>query len=424
MLHPMNHEPVIEVGEALKRIGDVLGAVPGEEEVALEDALGRFLIEPLHANLNVPERATAAMDGYALRAADAAGKKPPFALENIGTVLAGHSPGRALSSGQCVRIMTGALLPDGADSVVMIEDTALADGTVIIASRVLPGSHVRLAGEQLALGDVALDAGRALAPADLQVAAMLGHASLKVRRRPRVAVFSSGDEVQPLGTNLKQGAVYDSNRQFLLAALSSIGVDILDLGIVRDERALISRAIDTAAASADVLITTGGASRGDADHVSRLLQERGTTVFAGVAMKPGRPSRLTLCSRGEPAPLEVAQQSEVLPVFALPGSPAAMLTAFYVLVAPGLALLSGAGRFSSRRIKARLEGSLDASRGRTTYIAARLEFGDQGALARPSGKTRPVLPGARLEAGLDGLIELSEQHGARQHGDSVTVLLV
>ena len=214
--------------------------------------------------------------------------------------------------------------------------------------------------------------------------------------------------------------MYDSNRQFLLAALNTIGVDIIDLGIVSDQRALISAAIDTAAARADLLITTGGASRGDADHVSRLLQERGSTTFAGVTMKPGRPSRLTLCARGDAAP----ELSKTLPVFALPGSPGAMLTAYYVLVVPGLALLAGARSGGSRRIKARLEGTIEASRGRTSYIAARVEFGEQGASVKPSGKTRPGLPGARLEAGLDGLIELSEQHGARQTGQLVTVLLV
>jgi molybdopterin molybdotransferase len=420
----MSRESAIEVSQALARIGQSLGAVEGEQLVTLADALGRVLIEPLYVDINVPERPTAAMDGYALRAADVAAQQPSPALESIGTVLAGHTPVLALQSGQCMRIMTGALLPEGADTVVMLEDTTQSDQVVHIEAAVIAGSHVRLAGEQLAKGDVALDAARFLVPADLQVAAMLGHARLRVRRRPRVAVFSSGDEVQALGENLKQGAVYDSNRQFLLAALTTIGVEIIDLGIVRDDRALISQAIETAAGMADLLITTGGASRGDADHVSRLLQERGRSAFAGVAMKPGRPSRITMCQRRELAPDAAQQLGEMLPVFALPGSPAAMLTAYYVLVVPGVLCLAGARPYHSRRIKAQLDGALEASRGRTTYIAARVEFGYQGVVARPSNKTRPEAAGARLEAGLDGLIELTEQHGARQNGEQVTVLLV
>ncbi len=420
----MNHEPVLAVTKALERICEALAAVPDSQQLALADALGSVLIEPLLAEINVPERATAAMDGYALCAADVAQRPIPFVLDSIASVLAGHSTGKRLAPGQCMRIMTGALLPPGADTVVMLEDTTLSGSSVSFGRAVRAGSHVRLPGEQLARGDVALDAGRRLAPADLQVAAMLGHARVTVRRRPRVAVFSSGDEVQPLGHALEHGAVYDSNRQFLLAALRSMGVEVLDLGIVKDDRVLISAAIETAAQSADLLITTGGASGGDADHVSRLLEERGSSVFAGVAMKPGRPSRLSLYARGKAAPSEGVHLSDRLPVFALPGSPAAMLTAYYVLVMPGVALLQGVQEFQARRVRATLDGALASSHGRTTYVAARLTFGEHGVLARPSGKTRPELPGARLQAGIDGLIELTDPHDACEPGQTVTVLLL
>ena len=205
MQSSMALEQVIDVTEALMRIGQALVAVRGEQQVPLGAAVGRVLLEPLLVDVNVPERVTAAMDGYALCAADVAGLRPPFVLESIGTVLAGHTPAGALASGQCMRIMTGALLPEGADTVVMLEDTRLDDRSVHIERAIAAGSHVRLPGEQLAEGDVALDAGRFLTPADVQVAAMLGHASLKVRRVPRIAVFSSGDEVQPLGEHLEQG---------------------------------------------------------------------------------------------------------------------------------------------------------------------------------------------------------------------------
>jgi molybdopterin molybdotransferase len=285
----MSHEPPIPVAVALSRVMETFDAVDGSEVVDLPCALGRILIEPLVAPVDVPALATSAMDGVALCARDIEGKALPLELTLLGRVLAGHLPDLRPGPGQCVRIMTGALLPEGCDTVVLQEDIVLLDGAVRIVEPVTPGANVRRPGEQWCSGDVCLDAGERLRPADLQTAAMLGLSPLRVRRAPRVAILSSGDEVQALGSSLHEGEVFDSNRQFLLAALAQLGVTVIDLGIVADAADLLATAVARAALEADLLLTTGGRSRGPS---SRYVGQPGVFRGGHEARATGAPGTL------------------------------------------------------------------------------------------------------------------------------------
>ncbi len=384
--------------------------------VGLADSAGRILCEPILALVNVPICRVAAMDGYALAGNPV--RALPFSLAVVGTALAGHAASVGVDATSTVRIMTGAVLPTGADSVVMQEDVQVLEGRVQFSHAVVTGQNVRWPGEDLAVGDIAVAARRRLNAADVQRAASLGWTTLQVRRRLKVALFSSGDEVRPIGAPLAENMVYDSNRQFLIAALKDLDVSVLDLGIVADHQAPIAAALEHASQTADLLITTGGASRGDADIVSQLLERLGHTVFAGVAMKPGRPTRLTLLKRS-PAPGPLAPD---LAVLSLPGTPSAMLTAFHVFATEAIDLMQGIGG-TARRFSARLDGSLMGHASRTEYVPARLTYDSDGAIV-----TAPIRRGASaagvFDASIDALVELPAGIYQKRPGDAVAVMLL
>jgi molybdopterin molybdotransferase len=412
----MNLEPVIHVSAARARLQASLSVIDGYESVLLADSIGRCLLDPILAPFDVPACAVSAMDGYAVHAET--GRLAPFSLTVTGTALAGHPAAVAVDGHTTVRIMTGAVLPDGADTVVMQEQVELRAHEAHFVHAITPGSNVRLAGEDLARGDIAVAAHRRLTASDMQRAASLGHAALRVRRRLKVALLSSGDEIRPIGAPLAEGTVYDSNRQFLLAALRQLGVSLLDFGIVADDPNRIEDMLDQALHNADLLITTGGASRGDADYVSALLQRLGDTVFAGVAMKPGRPTRLTLVKR----PVNLAGLAPQLAVLSLPGTPGAMLTAFTVFATEAIELMQGSRRLG-RRFSARLDGSLRGHPERTEYLPARLSYDSEGAIAtapiRRDGSARVA-----FDASIDALVELAPGAYEKRPGDPVALIVL
>lgn len=321
--------PSRRLDQALAEVLAVVEPVRGHERVALRAALGRVLHADVVSAVDVPAHANSAMDGYALD-----GARLPAAGETgfsvAGTAWAGRPFDGTLPDGACVRIMTGAPLPPGTDTVVMQEDVRREGDVALIGSGNRPGQHVRAAGEDLAAGQSALPAGTRLMPAQLGLLASLGMAEVDVRRRPRVAFFSTGDELQPVGSGLAHGQIYDSNRYTLWGMLARLGVEIMDLGIVRDERAELDAALAAAARDADVVITSGGVSVGEADFVTDALASAGEVNFWTVAMKPGRP-------------VAFGRLADAW-FFGLPGNPVSVMATFYQLVQPALERLAGIAR--------------------------------------------------------------------------------
>lgn len=318
--------PAQPMSEALGRIRARLSPLEGSETLGVREALGRVLWEDVAATLDVPAHTNSAMDGYALAGAGLpAGGEKSFRV--AGTAWAGRPYAGDLAEGSCVRIMTGAPLPAGTDTVVMQEDVRRDGETAWIGAGHRPGQHVRLAGEDLRAGATALARGSLLRPAHLGLLASLGIAEVRVRRRPRVAFFSTGDELQPVGRPLGEGQIHDSNRYTLWGMLTRLGVEVLDLGVVRDVESELEHALGDAAARADVIITSGGVSVGEADFVTLALRRLGEVGFWTVAMKPGRPLAFGRIGKAW--------------FFGLPGNPVSAMATFYQLVQPALVQLMG-----------------------------------------------------------------------------------
>ena len=318
--------PAMPVADALARILAEVDPVAGVETVAVRDALGRVLAADVVAEVNVPSHKNSAQDGYALRAADLA-PDAETRLAVIGVAAAGRPFDGVVAAGQCTRILTGAPLPEGADTVVMQEQVTRAEDTATVRMGQTPGQHVRKAGEDIRRGDVALPAGVSLMPAELGMLASVGVSEVRVRRRPRVAFFSTGDELRSVGEPLETGQIYDSNRYTIQGMLMRIGVETIDMGVVRDEPAEVESAFARAAAQADAVVTSGGVSVGDADYVQTTLEKMGSVGFWKVAMKPGRP-------------IAFGRVGDAL-FFGLPGNPVSAMVTFYQLVQPALRALAG-----------------------------------------------------------------------------------
>ncbi len=355
----------LPVEEARRRIAQLVRPVAETETVPLREALDRVLAADVASPLDVPPAANSAMDGYALRGADlpAGGEA---VLEVVGTVFAGHPFAGEVGPGQAVRIMTGAPLPRGADTVVMQEHARREGDRVAIGAGHRPGQNVRHAGEDIARGSTVLAAGRRLVPADLGVLASLGVAEVAVRRRPRVAFFSTGDELCPVGEPLAEGQIYDSNRYTLHGLLARLGVEVQDLGLIPDDRAAIEDAFARAAAGADAVITSGGVSVGEADFVKETLEKLGQVNFWKIAMKPGKP-------------LAVGRLGEAL-FFGLPGNPVSVMATFYQFAQPALRALAGESRTEPLALRVPAAERLRKRPGRTDFQRGVLERDAAGRL--------------------------------------------
>ena len=319
-------ERLLRVEEARHRILAEVTPIKGIERLALRSALERVLAQDVHSPINVPGHTNSAVDGYALAGADlpTQGERE---YRIVGTAWAGRPFTGPVRAGECVRIMTGAPLPPGTDTVVMQEHVRADGEAVHIGSGHEPGRNVRAAGEDLAKGDVALSAGIRLTPADLGLLASIGMAEVGVYRPLRVAFFSTGDELRSLGEPLGPGELYDSNRYTLYGMLERLNVEILDLGVIRDQRAAVREAFTEASAIADAVITSGGVSVGEADYVKEIVNRLGHVSFWQIAMKPGRP--LAFGRIGNAA------------FFGLPGNPVAVMVTFYQFVRPALRHMAG-----------------------------------------------------------------------------------
>ena len=364
-----NALPVAQAREFIQRLVPKVQAV---ESLALRSALGRVLARDVVSAINVPTHDNSAMDGYALRSADLLeGADTPLTV--AGSVFAGAPFSGTVAAGQCVRIMTGAVMPAGLDTVVPQEFThAAPDGRVCIpAGTVRAGDNRRLADEDLAWGEVALAAGRILSPADLGLLASLGQAEVPVFRRLRVAFFSTGDELRSIGQPLDTGCVYDSNRYTLWGMLTRLGVDLLDLGVVPDNPDALRAAFTQAAASADAVITSGGVSVGEADHTKQVMKALGDVLFWKIAMRPGRPMAIGRIGgqSGQDGRIggQSGQDGHQAMLFGLPGNPVAVMVTFYAFVRDALLAMSGATAQPMPLLRAVSTDALRKKPGRTEY---------------------------------------------------------
>ncbi|MFP4610829.1 MAG: molybdopterin molybdotransferase MoeA, partial [Thiohalophilus sp.] len=267
----------LDVEQAQQTIRADCMPITAHQQIAVREALHRILAEPVYSPINVPAHTNSAVDGYALRHSDLINPGTPLTV--IGTALAGTPFDGRIDSGQAVRIMTGAVLPDGADSVIMQEDVEKQGANITIHGNHKVGENVRQAGEDLAAGGIALQPGKRLQPADMGLLASLGTSEIKVFRRLRVAFFSTGDELCSLGEPLGKGEIYDSNRYTLLGMLRALDLDVIDLGVVKDEPHSLRQALDDASHEADAIITTGGVSVGEADYIRDIMQQLGNIHF-------------------------------------------------------------------------------------------------------------------------------------------------
>src|SRR3954468_4017402 len=361
------------VAKARTFIHQFLQPVSTVVRVPIRATLGRVLAEDVLSPVDVPAHRNSAMDGWAMRGADLDAAKEST-LEEIGPSFAGKPFQGQVAAGQCVRIMTGGVVPEGADTVVMQERAKAAGKSIAFAAGAKTGQNVREAGEDLKAGAVALKRGRIVRPAELGLIASLGIGEVAVFRPLRVAFFSTGDELKGIGTTLGEGEIYDSNRYTLHGMLTRLGCELLDLGVVRDDPKRIEDAFREAAASADVVITSGGVSVGEADFVKGMLAQLGEVVFWKIAMKPGRPLAYGRIDGAH--------------FFGLPGNPVSVMVTFYQFVRDALLALSGANPVEPvPTFRATCTAKLKKAPGRTEFQRAVLTRAADGTLSvRPTGE--------------------------------------
>lgn len=364
----------LTLDQARARILEQLQPMASIERVHLRGALDRILAEDVISGVDVPGHTNSAMDGYAVRAADLP-RDGEIALKLTGTAFAGHPFAGRVGAGECVRIMTGGVMPRGTDTVVIQEDVTAEDGRVRIGVGHPAGQHVRRAGEDLATGQRALAAGRRLTPADLGLLASLGVAEVPVRRRLRVAFFSTGDELRALGEPLAEGEIYDSNRYTLYAMLTRFGAEVMDLGVVRDQPEALRLAFEQAGRDADVVMTSGGVSVGAADHVRDVLDAVGEVGFWKVRIKPGKPIAFGRLGGAV--------------FFGLPGNPVSTMVTYYQIVQPAMDRLAGGEPRLPLALDVPAAERLHKGRGRREFQRGRLMRDDRDGLvvyaAAPQG---------------------------------------
>jgi molybdopterin molybdotransferase len=411
----------LSVAQAREAILTPLRPVAGVETLALAEALGRVLAQDLISPMNVPPHDNSAMDGYAFDGAlletdPGAG----LTLSVAGTAYAGQAYTGAVAPGQAVRIMTGAVMPPGLDTVVPQELVKTlgegADLRVTVPARTVKrGENRRRAGEDLAEGKPAIRAGRVLRPSDLGLAASLGFAELTVRRRLRVALISTGDELRNPGQPLPEGCIYDSNRASLAGALRRLGVEVVDQGLVPDEPAALEAAFTRAAATCDAVVTSGGVSVGEADYTRDLLGRLGEVAFWKVAMRPGRPFAFGPLRRDQAPPAWL---------FALPGNPVAALVTFYAFVREALQVLAGAPAEPPMALRVKSAEAIRKRPGRTEFQRAIVQRETEGPLAgewtaRITGSQGAGILRSLSEA--NALLVLDHDQGSVAAGEPVEV---
>lgn len=397
--------PNLTTAEARQTILGRLSPITGWERVNVRGALGRVLAADVIAPCNVPAHDNSAMDGYAVRFADlnSQGETP---LTIVGTAFAGRPFSGIVGTAQALRIMTGAPIPQGADTVVVQEIARAEQGKVFIPSGQRRGQNLRRAGEDLAIGGIAIPAGKRCGPAELGLIASLGIAEVSVRRRLRVAFFSTGDELASIGKPLAPGEVYDSNRYTLFGALSRLGCELLDMGVIRDDPASLEAAFSAAARDADVILTSGGVSVGEADFIRELVNRLGEVAFWKIDIKPGRPMAFGRVGNAW--------------LFGLPGNPVAVLVTFYQFVQDALLALSGVSPLpESPLLDAVCTDAIRKQPGRREFLRGRLTMSNRTQTVHLAGAQGSGILKSMSEANC--FIVLPEHRGDVEAGEAVQV---
>ena len=401
--------PANQVNDFLARLVEPVNET---ETVGLFDALDRVLAQDVVSSISVPPHDNSAMDGFAF---DSAALSPdqPLTLRVTGTAYAGKAWDGTVGAGECLKIMTGAIMPPGLDTVVPLEFVKTAGEDVVVPPGVVKaGDNRRFAGEDLMAGQPALRRGQRLGPAALGLIASLGLPGVQVFRRIRVAYFSTGDEILSLGDVPREGAVFDSNRYTVFGLLRRLGAEVIDLGVVKDEPVALEAAFRDAAAQADAIITSGGVSMGEADHTKAMMKQLGDVVFWRIAMRPGRPMAVGSITEN--------QKSAVL--FGLPGNPVAVMVTFLAFVRPALLRLMGATSNEPLLLQALSSEPLRKKPGRTEYQRGIVTRDAQGQLqVRTTGNQGSGVLRSMVEA--NGLIVLHHEQGNVAVGDAVDVMM-
>jgi molybdopterin molybdotransferase len=396
--------PLMSVDEAVGIIAARVTPVTEVETVALKEADGRILAGDISAPLPLPPFTNSAVDGYAVCSRDLP-KGAEAALAVSGRIQAGASAAEAIQPGQAVRIFTGAPMPDGADTVFMQEDVRLdSEGRVVLPAGLKPGANVRPAGEDIPLGSAALAQGQRLRPQDVALAAAFGLTEIDVTRRIRVAVFSTGNELVSPGSPRKPAQLFDSNRFMLMAMLGRLGCEVSDLGILRDDRASLAEGLKQVAGSHDLILTTGGVSTGEEDHVKAAVESVGSLVLWRMAIKPGRPVAMGIIGG--------------TPFIGLPGNPVASFVTFVHVVRPTVLALAGATQQRIVPMPVRAAFAYKKKIARREYVRVTLRQATDGALEA----TKFPREGAGLLSSLvdtDGLVELGEDVTQVEPGQTV-----
>ncbi|MFM5809423.1 molybdopterin molybdotransferase MoeA [Aeromonas veronii] len=393
---------LLPLSDALQGMLEQLACCCDSEQQPLPEALGRVLASDIASPLAVPPFDNSAMDGYAVRLSDLTAGTP---LIMAGKAFAGQPYQGEWPAGHCVRIMTGAPVPAGTDAVVMQEETQADGDRITFLAQPEPGQNIRRAGSDIGKGACVLPAGTRLTPREMPLLASLGVATVTVRRPLKVAIFSTGDELKPVGTPLAHGDIYDSNRYGVRAMLARMGCDCLDLGIIPDDPAQLRAAFIRADEEADVLITTGGVSVGEADFTKQLLDELGEIGFWKLAIKPGKPFAFGRLPRAW--------------FFGLPGNPVSAMVTFDQLVQPALAKLAGQHFERPLQLQAIAAEPLKKSPGRLDFQRGILSQGPNGLEVRSTGSQDSAVFSSLSRANC--YIVLERERGRVAAGEAVTV---
>ena len=397
----------LPVDRARRILLDMVQPVAGVERVFIRQALGRVLAENVISPVDVPAHDNSAMDGYAVRY-DSLAAEGETRLNVVGTAFAGNSFSGLVGKGQAVRIMTGAVLPAGADTVVVQEVARVEEASVIVPAGQRQGQNTRRAGEDLARGAVALPAGKRVGPAELGLIASLGIAEVEVRRRLRVAFFSTGDELASIGKPLAPGEVYDSNRYTLHGLLTRLGADIIDMGVVPDKPAALEAALGEAAQVADAIITTGGVSVGEADFVREILAKLGEVSFWKLNIKPGRPMAFGKVGKAW--------------LFGLPGNPVAVMVSYTQFALDALLRMAGFDPVPERPLlTVAAANAIKKQPGRREYLRGTVAAVDGQWQVKTTGNQGSGVLRSMSEANC--FVVLPEDSAGVQAGDGVQVQL-
>ncbi len=361
---PNKNPSLLSVEQTLENIKKGISPLSNTIVLPIRDALGHVLAEEVVSTINVPPHRNSAMDGYAIKYSDI-NNDPDVLLNIVGKSFAGEPYNGEVNSGECVRIMTGAVMPADCDTVIMQEQTDRQDDAITVTGSHQAEENVRFPGEDIKQGAVILQPGKKISPADLGLLSSIGISDITVYCKPKVAFFSFCDELKSLGEKLGPGDIYHSNRYTLYGMLKQMDVEIIDLGVIADKKELIKQTLIDAAEKADMVLTSGGASVGEADYISEILNEIGAVNFWKIAMKPGKPLAFGHINQ--------------TPFFGLPGNPVSVMATCYLFVQPAIQSLKGISKADQMKLTAKLENNLKKAPGRTDFqrgIFTQLENGE------------------------------------------------